>query len=30
MQPGVFRADAWIVEAGRDRVSVDDLAIVIL
>ena len=29
-QPGVFRPHAGIVEAGRDRVCLDDLAVIIL
>ena len=27
LEPGVFRADAGIIEAGRNRVRLDDLAI---
>ena len=30
MQPGVFRADAGVVEAGGNRMRIDDLAIVVL
>ena len=30
VQPGVFRADARVVQAGGNRVGVDDLAIVVL
>ena len=30
MQPGVFRADARVVEAGGNRVGVNDLAVIIL
>jgi len=30
LQPGVFRADARVIEAGRNRMCLDDLAILVL
>src|SRR5690348_9992390 len=30
LEPGMFRADRWIIEPGRDRPGVVDLAVLVL